>query len=236
MQRTIVPPSLAHRRSNLLRGRSVPDDGPQHQWSSLGSLRLALAPRDADGSSPDGHPCEPRHSARLHATERTSGVPSHSRRCYHSRLAAVMGLRPTEGCSTTLARNAGEEGPQEATCAPALSAAQSRTETHEPQQSAADAAGGPSSPVGAQERRPKSKSFQRMVANNLPPPSTPRRRPEARGEAAGVVQPGTPLPGLRRRDSRSLSPVSPDDRFLFSPSWQPKGNAKRQSCPVVGAC
>jgi hypothetical protein len=55
-------------------------------------------------------------------------------------------------CSTTLARNAGEE----AACAPALSAAQSRTETQEPQQSAADAAaGGPSSPVGAQERRPK---------------------------------------------------------------------------------
>ena len=55
---------------------------------------------DADDSSPDGHPCEPRHSARLHATERASRVPSHSRRCCHShsRLAAVMGLRPTEGC------------------------------------------------------------------------------------------------------------------------------------------
>ena len=55
---------------------------------------------DADGSSPDGHPCEPRHSARLHATERASRVPSHSRRCCHShsRLAAVLGLRPTEGC------------------------------------------------------------------------------------------------------------------------------------------
>ena len=124
-------------------------------------------------------------------------------------------------CSTTLARNAGEE----AACAPALSAAQSRTETQEPQQSAADAAaGGPSSPVGAQERRPKSKSFQRMVANNLPPPSTPRR---LAGQRRGAKPRALCNPGLPCQASVAGT-VGPFRRYplMTASSFRPRGSQK----------